>query len=72
MPVVAQASGTIPAIALGKGAHPVGRVAGDCRHLRCRLALGQPPEDLPVAAGDRILSGAITALQHVKREMGLD
>ena len=72
MTAIAEARRTVSVVALGNGAHPVGRVAGDGSHLLRGAALGEQPDHLPVAARDRIPGGAIASLQCVKREKWLD
>jgi hypothetical protein len=72
MAPVTQPHGAVLVRALGDGAHPVGRIAGDGGHVCGGQPLGEQPDQLPVAARDRLLSGAIASLQFVKREMWLN
>ena len=72
MTPVAQARWSVLVIALGHSAHSVGRVASDRGHPFRGQALGQQPDHLPVAAHDRVFSGAIASLQFVNREIWLN
>jgi hypothetical protein len=72
MTSVPKPCGTMLVVALGERADPVGRVAGDGGHPFRGQALGQQPDDLPMAARHRLFGGAIAMLQCVKREVWLN
>src|SRR5215207_3920262 len=50
-------------VTAGELLDPAPRVSGDLHHLGCALALTDEPEDLIVAAQDRVVGFAVTVLQ---------
>src|SRR5215207_6788280 len=50
-------------VTAGELLNPAPRVSGDLHHLGCALALADEPEDLIVAAQDRVVGFAVTVLQ---------
>src|SRR5215217_1427176 len=50
-------------VTAGELLNPAPRVSGDLHHLGCALALTDEPEDLIVAAQDRVVGFAVTVLQ---------
>jgi hypothetical protein len=72
MAPVAQPGGALLVVALRDCADPLDGVAGDGRHLLRGFPLGEQPEHLPVAAGDRIAGVLITRGQFLRAQVWVD
>jgi hypothetical protein len=69
---IADTCGAVFIVMLGDGVHPVGRVAGNGRHLFGGQSLAKPPHDWPVATRHGIVGRTIPLLQCVRGEGWLD
>src|SRR5258708_36277597 len=69
MAAVAEALGTLVIVAMGQGANPRRTVPGDFSDRFSRLALGEQPDDLPVALLYWIFGLAVTCLDSFDAQM---
>jgi hypothetical protein len=67
---VAHAVGAVRVVAAGNLANPIRRIAGHGGHGRRRHAASQQPEEVPMAALDRITCTAIAPMEFVVGEVG--
>jgi hypothetical protein len=67
VPAITDTGSAAGVVALDESAHPAGRVAGGSADTRGRLPLTDEPEDLPVGAGDGIMSLTVEAAQLLGR-----
>ena len=69
---IADTCGAVFIVMLGDGAHPVGRVAGDGRHLFGGQSVAEPPHDVPVATRHVVVGRTIPLLQCIRGKGWLD
>jgi hypothetical protein len=72
MAAVAQALGPLVIVAMSQGANPRQAVPGDFSDRFGRLALGEQPDDLPVASLHWVFGLSVTCLDGFNAQMSLD